>query len=59
MDFFAVDALADAVLETLADPVRARAMGAEARVHAGRFDRASGLARYDELIAPRRAPNGG
>jgi glycosyltransferase involved in cell wall biosynthesis len=52
VDFFNPEALARAVIETLADPKGARARGENARSHVQTFSRANGLARYDELIAP-------
>lgn len=50
VDFFAVAALADAVLETLARPAGIEAQIAAARADAAGFDHASGLSGYDRLL---------
>lgn len=50
VDFFAVERLADAVLETLADRAEARATGERARLDARRYDQALGIAGYEALV---------
>ncbi|MBC7893869.1 MAG: glycosyltransferase [Cytophagaceae bacterium] len=52
VDFFDVQELAAATLETLGDPVAARAMGEIGRRSVQRFSRGEALPCYDELLTP-------